>query len=324
MAVLFAVSACKKKDAVAAEDDYVFKIGLPLMGLCDAPMRIAIEKGYYDEEGLKWEVVQVGDGEAMNLLTSGAVDGLSTLLISLVQPLTNGLPVQIPLAVHTGCIKALVPGDSPIRTAADFKGKKIGGASPSATTVLFTKRYLAGKGLKVEGEGADIEFIYQSAAELPLLLERGGVDAITLTDPSAQIAQDTKGYRAVIDSGTDPDYQDEFCCVTPVRTATIKAHPEATAKFLRALQKGAKFVQEYPEETAQILADSKRVAGDPQVNARLLRGFNYQASVSKALPALQRNMRDMQAIGILKADVDVEKLIKDVYIEVPGVPDSLF
>jgi NitT/TauT family transport system substrate-binding protein len=324
MAVLFTVLACKKKDATVAKEDYVFKIGLPLLGLCDAPVRIAIEKGYFDEEGLKWEVVQVGDGEAMNLLTNGNVDGLNTLLISLIQPLANGLPVQIPLALHTGCIKALVPGDSPIQTAADLKGKKIGGASPSATTVLFTKRYLAGKGLKVDGENADIEFIYQSAAELPLLLERGGVDAITLTDPSAQIAQDSRGLRVIIDNGTDEDYKDEFCCVVPVRTETVKAHPEETAKFLRAVQKGAKFVQENPDETAQILSDTKRVAGDPLVNARLLKAFNYRASVSQALPALERNAKDMQALGILKADVDVDTLVKDVYVVVPGVPDSLF
>jgi NitT/TauT family transport system substrate-binding protein len=324
VAVLFAASACKKKEATQAEDDYVFKIGLPLLSLCDVPVRIAIEKGYYEEEGLKWEVVQVGDGEAMNLLTNGNVDGLNTLMISLIQPLTNGLPVQIPLALHTGCIKALVPGDSPIKTAADLKGKKIGGASPAATTVLFIKRYLAGKGFKVDGENADIEFIYQSAAELPLLLERGGVDAIGLTDPSAQIAQDSRGFRAIIDNGTDPDYKDEFCCVVPVRTQTIKEHPEATAKFLRAVQKGAKFVQENPDEAARILTDKKLVAGDPLVNAGLLKGFNYRASVSAALPALERNAKDMQALGILKADVDVDKLVKDVYVVVPGVPDSLF
>jgi NitT/TauT family transport system substrate-binding protein len=323
LAVLFAVSACKKKEA-ASEDDYVFKIGLPLTSLCDAPVRIALEKGYFEEEGLKWEIIQVGDGEAMNLLTNGSVDGLNTLMISLIQPLTNGLPVQIPLALHTGCIKALVPGDSSIQTAADFKGKKIGGASPAATTVLFIKRYLAEKGLKVEGENADIEFIYQSAAELPLLLERGAVDAIGLTDPSAQIAQDTKGFRAVIDNGTDENYKNEFCCVVPVRTATIREHPEATAKFLRALQKGAKFVYENPDESAQILFETKRTAGDPLVNARLLKSYDYRASVNAVLPALERNAKDMQSLGILKDDVDVDALVRDVFVAVPGVPDSLF
>jgi NitT/TauT family transport system substrate-binding protein len=324
VAVLLMVFGCKKKDAAVNEDDYVFKIGLPLSGLCDAPERIALENGYYEQEGLKYEIVQVGDGEAMNLLTNGSVDGLATLMISLIQPLANGLPVQIPLAVHTGCIKTLVPGDSPIKTAADLKGKTIGGASPAATTVLFAKRYLAGIGFKVDGENADVDFIYQSAAELPLLLERGAVDAIGLTDPAAQIAQDERGFRAIIDNGSSEGYKDEFCCVVTVRTDTVQNQPEATAKFLRAVQQGAKFVHENPDETAQILFETKRAAGDPLVNARLLRSFNYRASVSQALPALEHNARDMQAIGILRADVDIDKLIRDVYVVVPGVPDSLF
>jgi NitT/TauT family transport system substrate-binding protein len=292
--------------------------------LCIAPLQIAVEKGYHEEEGLKWEAIQLSDGEAMNLLTNGSVDGLMTLMVGLIQPLANGLPVQIPLAVHTGCIKVLVRGDSALMTVADIKGKKIGGGSPSASPVLFTKRYLSGMGFKVDGENADVEFIYQSAAELPLLLERGVVDAITITDPAAQISQDVNGFRAIIDNGTDEGYKDEFCCVVQVRAETARRHLEATAKFLRAIQKAAKYVQEHPDETAQILADTNHIAGDPMVNARILKNFSYRASVSQALPALERNAKDMQALGVLNADVDVDKLVKDVYVVVPRVPDSLF
>jgi NitT/TauT family transport system substrate-binding protein len=324
VAVLLTVSAGRRENAAASEDDYVFKVGVGLNSLCSAPIHVAIEKGYFDEEGLKWESVNVGEGEALNLLTNGSVDGLNSLMIGLIQPLANGLPVQIPLALHTGCIKVLVRSDSGLTTAADLRGKTIGGGSPSAPPVLFAKRYLAGLGFKVDGEGADVDFLYQSAAELPLLLERGIVDAIGLTDPAAQIAQDTRGFRIIMDIGADEGYKDEFCCVVPVRTATVKAHPEATAKFLRALQKAAKFVQENPDETAQLLADTNRVAGDPLVNARVMKTFSYRASVSQALPALKRNALAMQEIGILRSDVDVAKLVNDVYAVVPGVPDSLF
>jgi NitT/TauT family transport system substrate-binding protein len=322
VALMFTVIACSKKTAATVEDDYVFKIGYTF--LCHAPLYIAIDQGYYEEEGLKWEIVQVGDGEAFNLLTNGSVDGLITLMIGLIQPLANGLPVRIPLAMHTGCVKALVRGDSGIKTFADLKGKKIGGGGASSPPLLFVKRYLAGHGFKVDGENADVEFVYQSAAELPLLLEKGGVDAIAVTDPAAQIAQDNRGFRAIIDNATDVDYKDEFCCAVPVRSQTIKEHPEATAKFLRAIQKAAKFAQEHPDEAAQILADNKHVAGDPLVNARVLKTLSYRASVSQTLPALTRNAKDMQRLGLIKADVDVDALIKDVYVEVPGVPDSLF
>jgi NitT/TauT family transport system substrate-binding protein len=322
-AVLFAVLACKKKEA-ASEDDYVFKLGLEPNALCYAPLYVAYEKDYFGEEGLKWEAINIGSGETMNLLTNGSVDGTLTLTVGLIQPLVNGLPVQVPMTLHTGCIKVLVRGDSDIKTAIGLKGKKIGGTTPTSPTVRFTKRYLAGKGFKVDGENADIEFIYQSGAELPLLLERGIVDAIAVVDPAAQIVQDANGFRAVIDNAVDEEYKDEFCCVVSVRTETINAHPVATAKYLRAVQKAAKFVQENPEETVKILTDAKRITGDPLVNTRILKTYSYRASVSQVLPTIERNARDLQAIGILKPDVDVDKLVKDVCVQVPGVPDSLF
>jgi NitT/TauT family transport system substrate-binding protein len=328
VALLFTVLGCSKKeaaDAAKVEDDYVFKIGFSLNGLCFAPLYIALENGYYAEEKLKWEIIQIGDGEVFNVLANGSVDGTNLLLVGLIQPLANGLPVQIPLALHTGCVKALVRGDdASILTAADLKGKKIGGASPSAPPFLFVKRYLAGLGLKVDGENADVEFIYQSGAELPLLLDRGIVDAIALPEPAAQIAQDARGFRAIIDNAVDEDYKDEFCCALPVRTEAISKHPVATAKFLRAVQKGAKFVQEHPDEAAQLLAEKKYVPGDPLVNAGILKTLNFRASVSQTLPALERNAKDLQAIGLLKADVDVDKLVRDTFVVVPGVPDSLF
>jgi NitT/TauT family transport system substrate-binding protein len=323
IAVLFAVLACKKKET-AAQEDYVFKVNVAVGYLCQAPLYIAIDQGYFDEENLKWERISASDTDTMNLFTSGRVDGAMGLMIGLIQPLANGLPVQIPLAVHTGCIKVLVRGDSSIQTVADLKGRKIGGGGPAASAILFAKRVLASQGFKVDGENADFEYIYQSSAELPLLLERGIVDAIALTDPAAQIAIDNNGFRAIVDNAVDEDYKDEYCCVADVRIETVKSHPEAAAKYLRAIQKGAKFVQENPDEAAQILVANEYVSIDPLVIARILKTYNWNASVSQARIALERNAKGLQSLGILKKDVDVDKLVQDVFIAVPGVPDSLF
>ena len=54
----------------------------------------------------------------------------------------------------------------------------------------------------------------------------------------------------------------------------------------------------------------------------MFKTFSCRASVSQVLPLLERNVKDMQALGILKADVD--KLVQDVFVAVPGVPDSFF
>jgi NitT/TauT family transport system substrate-binding protein len=304
---------------------YTFKVGYGVTAnLCAAPFYIAIANGYFDEEGLAWERINFGDGEAMNLLTNGQIDATYNLLATLIQPLANGLEVQVPLALHTGCVKVLVAPNSPIRTVADLRGKKIGTASPASSPTIIAKRYLASLGFKVDGNNPDVEFIYQSAAELPLLLERGVVDAIGVNDPTAQIIENDGRGRVIINSATDGYLQNEFCCVVPVRTATVAAHPAETAKFLRAIQKGARFVQEHPGEAAQILADQHFAPGDPAVNAQILRTYDYRASVSQALPAIQRNARDLQALGLVAADVDVEALVRNTYVQIPGVPDSLY
>jgi NitT/TauT family transport system substrate-binding protein len=50
------VSTKGKKEAAVAEEDYVLKIGYPVEGgLCEAPFYIAIAKGFYEAEGLKYE-----------------------------------------------------------------------------------------------------------------------------------------------------------------------------------------------------------------------------------------------------------------------------
>ncbi|MDR3356186.1 MAG: ABC transporter substrate-binding protein [Spirochaetaceae bacterium] len=305
--------------------EYVFKVGYALNStLCAAPFYIAIAKDYFAEEGLKWERVSIGDGEAMNLLTNGQIDATNNLLATMIQPLANGLDVQIPLALHTGCIKVLVPPGSAIRTPADLKGKTIGTASPASSPTIIAKRYLANLGLKVEGDNPDVEFIYQSAAELPLLLERGVVDAIGLNDPNAQIVENEGRGVPIINTATDDYLKNEFCCVVVVRTGTVKTHKAETAKFLRAIQKAAKFVQDNPDESARILADNNYVPGDPVVNGQILRTYDYRASVSQALPAIERNAGDLQKIGLLAPDVDVDALAKNTFVEVDGVPDSLY
>jgi NitT/TauT family transport system substrate-binding protein len=323
--VLAALSARGQQEPSGGAGDYTLTIGLPVEGgLCEAPFYIAIEKGFYDEEGLKWREFKMDPGTAMNHLTNGTIDVTNNLLATLIQPIANGLDVKIPLALHTGCVKVLVRPDSPIRSPIDLKGKKIGVPSLNSSTKVIPSRVLASLGLKIDGPGADVEWIIYPSAELPLALERGLVDAIGSGDPAASIIENEGKARVIINNATDDNLKNEFCCVTPVRSAAIAEHPEEIAKFLRAIQKASKWVQENPDETARIITEKKYIAGEIAVNAQVLKTFNYRASVSQALTAIERNAKELQQIGIVASDVDVDALVKNTFYQVPGVPDSLF
>jgi NitT/TauT family transport system substrate-binding protein len=189
---------------------------------------------------------------------------------------------------------------------------------------VIPSRVLAALGLKVDGAGADVEWLIFPSAELPLALERGLVDAIGSGDPAASIIEAEGKARVVINNAVDDSLKNEFCCVAPVRSQTLAEHPEEVAKFLRALQKASKWVQKNPDETARIITEKKYIAGEIATNARVLKTFNYRASVSQAQSALDRNARELQQIGLVAADVDVDALVRNTFAAVPGVPDTLF
>ncbi|MDR3147751.1 MAG: ABC transporter substrate-binding protein [Treponema sp.] len=333
LAGLTLFTACQKKEessapavvSAAVEEDYVVKIGQGVtVGLCSAPFFIAIEKGYYEEEGLKWDLVQVDTGQSNLMLTTGQIDVTNNLLATLIQPLANGLDVRIPLGLHTGCVKVLVRPDSPIRTPADLRGKKIGTTGMAASGTVITQRYLAELGIGVSADNLEVEWVIYQSADLPLALERGQVDAIAQGDPTAWIIESEGKGRVIINSATDDYLKDEQCCVIVAATNFIKNYPQTAAKFVRAIQKAAAYVQDNPEETARLMAEKRYVAGEPEVNAAILKTYSYRSSVSGARTAIGRNTLDLQRIGLVDQDVDPEALTRNIFIALDGVPDSLF
>jgi NitT/TauT family transport system substrate-binding protein len=307
------------------DENYVVKIGRGItIGLCASPFIIAEALKYYEDEGLKWDSITMETGTSNLLLTNGTVDVTNNLLATLIQPIANGLEVKIPLGIHTGCQKVLVRADSGIRTPADLRGKRIGTSGMATSSTVITQRYLAELGIGVTADNLEVEWVIYQQADLPLALERGQVDAIALGDPTAYITEQETGARVIINQATDDYLKDEFCCVVVASTSSIQNHPIAAAKFVRAIQKAAAFVQENPDETARILAEGNYVAGDPAVNAAILKTYNFKASVSDARVAISRNTSDLQHIHLVDDTVDGDRLTDQVFIALDGVPDSLY
>lgn len=291
--------------------------------LCEAPLHIAIEKGFFEKEGLQVEAIKLAPGTNFEAITAGKIDASFSLMASLVQPLSNGLPVKITTGLHTGCDKLLVPENSPIKTAADLKGKRIGVPSMSSSPIIFTKRALAAQGIGVTEKNNEVEFIVFSGAELPLALSKGSIDAIAINDPVAAIAQKQYNLVTIADSAKDAPYKDQYCCVAYVSDKLANADPETAAKYTRAMQNAAAWIQANPDETAKIQVEKKYVAGDAELNASVLKTYNYIPSVSGAYDTFATTAQELANIGVLKSDVDIKKLHENSFIKLKDVPDSV-
>lgn len=310
------------EDTSSTDDSYVLKIGETQGALCHAPLQVAMELGYFDEEGLQWERVDFGGGDIQAALGSGSIDAGFGLVGKFIQPIENGLNMVITAGMHTGCTKLLVTKDSGINSVEDLKGKTIGVSSLAGSEAVTTKRSLSAAGIDVTAGSGEVDFAVYSTTDLPIALVNGAIDAITVSDPVATTAEKEYDLLAIINTATDEAYKDEYCCISFVSSEVAEEHPEIAAAFTRAVLKGAAYVAAHPEETAQLQIENEYVSGDLALNTEILKSYKYIPSVQGGYDALANVAHDLQNIGVLKSTTDVDALVERSFAFFPDVPDT--
>lgn len=305
-----------------SNDNYVLKIGEVQGALCHAPLQVAMEKGYFDEEGISWERVDFGGSDIQAALGSGMIDCGFGLVGKFVQPIENGLNMVITSGMHTGCTKILVRSDSGITSIADLKGKTIGVSSLASSEAITAKRALNAAGIDVSASSGEVSFAVYSTADQPNALMNGAVDAISTPDPTATNAQNEYGLTVLLDTAVTQPYADEYCCVSFVSDKLAEQHPEIAAAYTRAVLKACAYVAANPEETAQLQIDGEYVSGDVFSNAEILKSYKYIPSVQGGYDALLNVASDLHDIGLLKAETDVSALVGRSFKFFDDVPDS--
>jgi len=313
--VLVLLTGCKKK---GSPDDFVLRIGYA-GSLCEAPIHIAQELSYFTGEGLNVELIKIDSATAYNAITTGQIDACFALLAAIITPLSNGLPAKITTGLHTGCDIVLVKPNSGITKPTDLRGKKIGIPNMTSSPAIYTKRVLADNNVDIRAETSEVEFVIYSVSDLPIVLENGSVDAIAMNEPTATIAANAYGFQVLLDSAADEPYKDQYCCVGYVSTRLAEKNNDIAEKYTRAIQKASAYVQANQEETAHIQIEKKYVAGNPAVNGEVLKKFLYTPSVSGAYDAFLITAKQLQQIGMLSPDINVEALHKNSFTFFKGL-----
>lgn len=303
-------------------DDYVLKVGEAQGALCHAPLQIAMELGYLDDEGIKWERVDFSGSDIQAALGSGAIDCGFGLVGKFVQPIENGLNMVVTSGMHTGCTKILVKEDSGITSIKDLKGKTVGVSSLAGSEALTTKRALSAAGVDISADAGEVDFVVYANADQPVALLNGAVDAIATPDPVASTAVEEYGFKVLLDTATTEPYASEYCCISFISSEVAEEHPEIAAAFTRAVLKGSAYVAANPDETAKIQIEAEYVSGDADFNASVLKQYEFAPSVQGGYDALLNVCTDLQKIGVLKASTDLDALIERSFKTFDNVPDS--
>lgn len=306
--------------------EYVFKIGTANGSLCLAPLHVAEDNGYFEEEfkeaGIKYELVEIDIQQTADLIASGKIDACVNLTGSLLPQIDSGLDIAFTTGLHTGCTKYYAAADSDINDMSDLKGKKIGVPGMSDSSVVALKRILHGLGIGVSADNMEIELVVYNMTDLPLALENGAVDAIALHDPVAASAESEYGFKKLFDLTEDGKFKEEYCCAVFVTTSVAAEHPDAAAAYTRALMKASAYVQAEPENSAKLQIDNNQCSGDLENNAKLLASYNYQPSVSVMEDTFRNACTDLLEIGDLKEGRDIEQFTSEHIAKFDDVPES--
>lgn len=139
----------------------------------------------------------------------------------------------------------VVPANSPIKSTADLKGKKIAVTKAAGSHYLLIAT-LAKAGLKF----SDIQPAYLSPADGRAAFEKGAVDAWVTWDPFVAAVQKQSDVRILADGTDVANYQRYYLS----SAAYAAARPDILQFVFDKLKTTGKWVKANPAEAAKILA----------------------------------------------------------------------
>lgn len=173
----------------------------------------------------------------------------------------------------------VVREDSPIRTVADLKGRKIGFAKAAGVHYLLIAA-LDKAGLSFK----DIEPAYLTPADGRAAFEKGAIDAWVVWDPFLSAAQRQSKLRVLADGTGIASYQRYYLASTKFATA----RPDVLRVLYAELAKAGRWVKQYPKDAAALLAPVWGIdaATVEQANAR--RSYAVRPAVAEGLAEQQK------------------------------------
>ena len=207
------------------------------------PLYVAQERGYFAAEGLSVELIAPADpNDPPKLVAAGKADIAISYQPQLHLQVAEGLPlVRIGTLVSTPLNTLVTLADGPVQSLADLKGRKVG-FSVGGFEDAILGAMLAPHGLSLE----DVELVNVNFSLSPSLIS-GQVDAVIGAFRNFELNQmDIVGRpgRAffVEDEGVPP--YDELIYVAN----TAQLDDPKLAAFLRAVEKGAQYLVNWPDE----------------------------------------------------------------------------
>jgi sulfonate transport system substrate-binding protein len=260
----------------------------------------------WKRHNLDLSAIQTAAGvDTRNAMVAGSVNigfnGLSNFLSAH----ARGAPlVSIGVAVNQCAATAVtVRADSPYRSFADLKGKRIGSEVGSITHSTFVNRVLSGSGVALSG----YKIVNVRFRDMMSALLSNSIEAVTAVEPFLSAAEHAGSVRVVTD----------FCphgkvYMLVIANEHVRASGRPVQNFLRAIRDIDGIFNNDPAAAARIYGDDLRAKGfdiTPDVARRIVDRLGIRSDTVRFAPDIveyaREEVRLMRENGMLDSEPNV-------------------
>ena len=280
------------------------KVTVAALPLTDAAaLYIARDRGLFVKEGLDVTIQPVQQSiQALPALSKGQVDVIASAnYVTFLQADEKGtldlriLAEGVRTAPHM--MDVLVPKDSPIKTAADLKGKTV------AVNILNNIQSLTLDAI-LDQQGAGHPVYRQIAfPQMGPALQKGQIDAVHAVEPFDSAIQGELKARVLLDGGSAP-VQSLPISGYVTTGAFADKHAKAARAFQRAIDAASKIAAQDPAAVRAELPKYTKVTAD---QAKTINLPAYPATTDAV--QLRRLVELMRKQGLLKKPLDPATLL---------------
>lgn len=306
--------ACALSTSARAEQIAVGNFGVSANGM---PFAVALDKGFFTAEGIKVDgiITSAGGGTSLRNMIAGGVPYGEVNPGVVVAAIMQGADLRIisdNVLTVAEFVWAVKP-DSPIKTLADIKGKKVGYTNPRSTSQALAQMVAQKAGL----QPSDIELVRTGGfGEGYAALGTGMIDVAPIPEPLW--AQYKDKLRAIAYAS---EILPPLSNVVGVTTANMAAEKgDFIRAVIRARRKAVEFMIANPDEAGDIVAKHYNLT--PAVARSAVRnlvtsktqGVEYWGSGQINMEGLRRMIDVQKSLGAIQGDADVTKMVDTQFL----------
>jgi NitT/TauT family transport system substrate-binding protein len=269
-------------------------------------------KGWFEERlgpgvEIQWYTYNAGPS-AMEAIFAGSLDltyvGQGPALNAHFK--SNGEEIRILAGAANAGAALVIKPDGPIKTAADFRRKKIATPQLGNTQDISCRAWLKAQGFKVTQTGGDVLVVPTANPDQLGLFQSGGVDAVWTVEPwVTRLEREANGKIFLEDTNV----------ITTWLACSVKflsAHRDLAKKIVSANQGLTSWIQAHPDEAQKLLIaelkEETKADFAPEEVAHAWKRIKFTTDVSAEL--ITKAVQDGKDAGFLKGSTDTSKLLE--------------